>query len=269
MNSRSLFFLMVLTLTSINTMRLAATPWATPVLESTPNTDESQIAIHPEGNMVVISTIEYGLNHVIEAKTYRHSTNSWSEPKYLSTFDMDAHNPRITVDPEGNAVVIWQITDGIQERLQAAIYTSSTDSWSSTKNLSKMTSNISVTHVGMSESGNVFIGWKKSNPDKEIFKSVTFSQALEKWSRPNTQILSQKEPEQSQLSEELSKKTVLLAEQLVKMMRTPEKCNCKEINPLISLICQTDSQGTTCSIQEHLCEDSCPVHGVSNKVSVK
>jgi len=171
----------------MNFLSLPACTWATPVIELK-SIYGPQIAIDRDGNIIEISIANQSTNRVVEATTYRHSTNSWSKPIVLSALDMNASNIRLTVDPDGNAAAIWQITDGQHEKIQTALYTSSEDIWSSTSDISEMEQNIVVTHVAMAETGNIFVAWKKSNNHLGGLKTVTFTRGRDKAAKTILQI---------------------------------------------------------------------------------
>lgn len=189
MDSRRYSFFLMVAAAAMKCVPIAASIWATPLFELKLDLSESQVAIDDDGNIIEVLNSDYGLNHVVEAKTYRNAPNSWSDFIPLSTLDVDAHSLRLVVDPKGNAVAVWQISDGVQEKVQAAIYSSSANSWSKTKDLSEFDINLSISHVAMGESGNIFVAWKQSSDDYDIFSTVIYSQASHKWSKPTSKIL--------------------------------------------------------------------------------
>lgn len=160
---------------------LIASTWATPVIEPTPG--EPQIAVHKDGNMVVLSESDNGQTHVVEASIYDHSANAWSPPINLSTAELNAHKYRLAVDPVGNAVAIWQVTDGTYDKIQASIYSKATNTWSSVKDISEMEEGLLITHLAMDESGNIFAAWKEQLETYDLMWTVTYSSADKKWSK--------------------------------------------------------------------------------------
>lgn len=177
MNSRSCSFFLIFLI--MKCLPLSSLTWATPVLEQKPT--EPVIVMDEQGNILEISKRKEGKNTVIQAQTYNQSANIWSQPVDLSRIDIDAHHPKIAIDPKGNAIATWQISDGIYECVQTAFYHASTDKWTPAKDLTGFEKDLFVTHLAMGEEGNAFVAWKQG--DQTPSKTITFSRALNKWSK--------------------------------------------------------------------------------------
>lgn len=192
MNSH--YWMIFLIVAAIKCLPLSALTWATPIFEL--NSDEPQIAISENGNVIVIVRKKYEPNHMIEATTYKHSTNCWSDPIFLSELDKDVSQQRLAVDPVGNAIVVWQANDGVYYKIQTAIYSVSSGTWMNVKDLSGKEKNSVLTHAAMDEFGNAFAAWKIPNEKDDTFTTTTFSETSKTWSKPMSKRIPKENPDE-------------------------------------------------------------------------
>lgn len=177
-------FLLFFVVLATRFLPLPSLTWATPMVEV--NEFEPLIVLDDQGNILEIQQKQEEFHTQIQAQTYHQETNKWSPSIDLSTLGMNAHNPKIATDPNGNALAIWQVTDGIYECVQASYYNASTDKWSPAENLTPLEKDLVVTHVAMNEHGNGFAAWKHGENTR---RTVTFSKKSNKWEAYKTSIL--------------------------------------------------------------------------------
>ncbi|MFC1841622.1 hypothetical protein ACFLYA_00960 [Candidatus Dependentiae bacterium] len=126
-----------------------------------------QVAMDSTGNAVAVWQISDGSNVRIQAKRYDAETDSWVNPAtgiYLSDPGQDAGLPQVAMDSAGNAIAVWQRSDGSNTIIQAKRYDARTDSWSTTAtNLSAPGKNASQPQVAMNPAGNAVAVWKRSD----------------------------------------------------------------------------------------------------------
>jgi hypothetical protein len=82
------------------------------------NGDQPQVAVDSSGNAVVVWRRFDGTNYRIQARA-RSSAGALSAVQKLSASGQTAFAPDIAEDPSGNAVVVWQRSDGANYRIQA------------------------------------------------------------------------------------------------------------------------------------------------------
>jgi hypothetical protein len=164
---------------------LPSVPWATPVLDNNPN--DALIVVDDQGNILEVSQKKEEMNTVIQAQVYHQNSNTWSSSIDLSGLEMDAHHLKIATDPEGNAVAMWQLTDGVYECIQAAFYNASKNAWTPAKNLTELEKDLQITHLAMNAQGDAFAAWKESNNRS---KTATFSQKSKTWKTADSPNLS-------------------------------------------------------------------------------
>lgn len=169
-------------------MLAAASTWVTP-LPTEIGSDEPQISFDLNGNIVELIQIPHGLNRVVFASTYKNLENSWSDLLQLSIMSGDVQDLRLVVDPCGNACAVWKLREGNLEKIQAAVYKTANDQWSSSVDLSALSGEICITHAAMNGSGDIFVAWKEIFNNYDTFYTITFSKELEKWSKPNSERL--------------------------------------------------------------------------------
>ena len=80
---------------------------------------KAQVALNSQGDAVVVWERFNGANEIIEAAS-RPAGGSWQAPVELSAAGHNASSPQIAVDPEGDAVVVWERDNGANEVIEAA-----------------------------------------------------------------------------------------------------------------------------------------------------
>lgn len=116
--------------------RMAYGPWSSPVTLSTAGEDawDPQVAVGSRGTAVAVWSRSDGPSDRVQATT-RAPNGSWSTPVTLSETGGDALHPQVAVDPNGAATVVWRLSDGGSDRIQAASLASGED-WSTPSTLS-------------------------------------------------------------------------------------------------------------------------------------
>jgi hypothetical protein len=82
---------------------------------------QPQVGVDPRGDAVVVWQSYEGSYYVIQA-TQRPAGGGWSAVQNISTANQDADAPQVAVDPEGDAVAVWESAEGAGRTIQAAAY---------------------------------------------------------------------------------------------------------------------------------------------------
>jgi hypothetical protein len=135
------------------------------------NAGVPQVAVTPTGNAVFTWTLNNGTNDVIQVRS-RSSTGTLSSVQALSTAGQNAEESQIAVDPNGNAVIVWERFDGtdpagnccfkIQTRRRAAAGT-----LSATQTLSNAGQSSFSPQVGVDTNGNAVYAWTSFTGTKD------------------------------------------------------------------------------------------------------
>ncbi|MCW2978480.1 MAG: hypothetical protein JWO14_207 [Solirubrobacterales bacterium] len=83
--------------------------WQTPVdlSAATQNALEPQVAVDPAGDAVAVWERYDGADYIVQASTSPPG-GSWQTPVDLSAAGQDAIEPQVAVDPDGDAVAVWE-----------------------------------------------------------------------------------------------------------------------------------------------------------------
>ena len=138
-----------------------------------------QVAMDDNGNAVIVWNQYDGSNRQIYKSEYRNGT--WTHPADLadniSPDGTDADAPRIAMDNNGNAVIVWTQYDGSNKQIFKSEYRNGT--WTHPRSLSDIDS-ISLygtdadnPQVAMDDNGDAIIVWQQINDSgvSQIFKS--------------------------------------------------------------------------------------------------
>jgi hypothetical protein len=142
-------------------------------------TDIAQVAMDKNGNAIIVWAQYDGANSQIFKSEYRNGL--WTYPADLRNKispDGDARNPRVAMDDNGNAIIIWSEYYGANYQMFKSEYRNG--AWTNPANLSDHFSPNSVPdspwplscQVAMDNNGNAIIVWvQPDGPRGMIFKS--------------------------------------------------------------------------------------------------
>ncbi len=69
-----------------------------------------QVSVTDSGDAIVVWTQNNGAQDVIYAAAYTKSNDTWSTPAEISDANDAAEKPRVSIDPSGKAIAVWQQT---------------------------------------------------------------------------------------------------------------------------------------------------------------
>jgi hypothetical protein len=123
------------------------------------NATQPQVAVDSNGNAVVVWARYDGANFRIEVER-RTSSGGLSLVRSLSAAGQDAFHPQLAMDPDGNAVVVWERADGMNDRIQARRRTSS-GGLSAVQTLSASGQDAIHPQVAVDGDGNAVVVWAR------------------------------------------------------------------------------------------------------------
>jgi hypothetical protein len=162
------------------------TTWTTPVNLSNPGQDARfpQVAVDSAGNAVAVWQRSDGTNTIIQATTLPFGAATWTTPVNLSDPGQDASSSQVKVDPAGNAVAVWQRSDGTNTIIQAATFSFGGATWTTAKNLSSPGQNATRPQIAVDTTGNAVAVWQRSDGTNTIIQAATLPFGGETWATP-------------------------------------------------------------------------------------
>lgn len=157
--------------------------WSEPVtISSTTGVfSNPQIAVSPDGYVVVVFQRDTGPNIVLQAVT-RSLTGNWSRPVNVSSGDLDAGRAKVAIDNHNNAVAVWRSFDDINFIIQAADLPFG-KKWSSPVDLSEPGEDAQDPDVAIDTHSIATAIWARESGSNSIIQSS--SQEFGKsWSKP-------------------------------------------------------------------------------------
>jgi PKD domain len=131
---------------------------------------EPQVAVDAAGDAVAVWSREDGAHHVVQAAS-RPAGGSWSPPEDLSAPGRDALEPRLAVNAAGDAVAVWQRSNGSRTVVQSASRRAG-GSWSTPVDLSDATWNADEPAVAVSPTGEAIALWSRYDGLRDIVQSA-------------------------------------------------------------------------------------------------
>jgi hypothetical protein len=120
----------------------------------------SQVGEDSGGNALVVWERFDGTNHRVQART-RTAGGDLLATQTLSAAGHDANDPQVAVNPStGDAVVVWQRSDGTNNRVQDRARTAA-GTWSAIQTLSDAGGDAGDPQVGLDSAGNAVVVWER------------------------------------------------------------------------------------------------------------
>lgn len=150
-----------------NRYAAAAQAWGTAqAVENNPGfADAPQIAMSGVGNAIVVWRQFDGAQNSVWANRYVAATNLWDPAQLIETDNTGgASAPQIAVDGSGNAIVVWQQSDGVRTNIWANRYMAATDTWDIAQIIeTDNAGDASGAQVAMESAGNAVAVWHQSD----------------------------------------------------------------------------------------------------------
>lgn len=143
------------------------------------DTRRPQVAVDEAGDAVAVWQQARGDNDAILAVT-RPAGGAWSAPAVLSALGQNARGPQVALDQYGDAVAVWQRSNGRHLIVQSAMLPAH-GSWSRPVNLSAPGRSASGAQVAVDSAGDAVAVWSRSEGSRRVVQSATLDRS---WSRP-------------------------------------------------------------------------------------
>jgi hypothetical protein len=122
---------------------------------------EAQVTMNEGGDAVAVWDRSDGANSRVQA-AFRPAGGSFSAPVNISAAGQDAVAPQVAIDQTGDAVAVWERSDGTDVRVQAA-FRPAGGSFAAPTNISDAGENALDPHVAMDQVGNAVAVWQQSD----------------------------------------------------------------------------------------------------------
>jgi hypothetical protein len=141
----------------------AAAGWLPPVTISTSGGDAltGEVAVDSAGNALALWARSQGKRWVIQA-VYRPLHGLWQAPRDLSAPSSLAGAPQVAFDRDGNALAVWERSDGNHLFVQASSRSRPSGRWSKPQDLSRGGGDCVFPQVAIDADGNALAVWLRS-----------------------------------------------------------------------------------------------------------
>ena len=123
--------------------------------------DAPHVAFDASGNAVAVWSRSNGTNAIVQASS-RPAGGAWQPAQDLSALGQEANSPRVTLDSGGNAMAVWQRSNGTNDIVQAS-YRPVGGAWQAAEDLSAPGQDASFQRVALDAAGNAVAIWRRSN----------------------------------------------------------------------------------------------------------
>ncbi|HEX3737348.1 MAG TPA: PKD domain-containing protein [Solirubrobacterales bacterium] len=146
--------------------------WGVPVDLSAggENADSPSVAVDPAGDAVAVWRRYDGTDEIIQAST-RTAGGVWQAPVDLSESGENAYRPQIAVDGAGDAVAVWDRSDGVHTIVQAASRPAG-GSWGPSVDLSAAGESAVEAQVAVDPAGDAVVVWQRYNGTNDVVQAA-------------------------------------------------------------------------------------------------
>jgi hypothetical protein len=162
--------------------------WGTAVLIETDDSGDANnasVAIDASGNAVAVWSQEDSTNtNNVWSNRYTASTGLWGTAVLIETDNTGgAYNPRVAMNASGNAVAVWNQSDGTRDNIWSNHYTASTGLWSTATLVeTDNAGSASDARVAVDVTGNAMAVWRQSDGTINNIWSNRYTASTGLWS---------------------------------------------------------------------------------------
>lgn len=151
-------------------VRAAGGAWGTAENLSAGGAHSPQVAVDPAGNAIAVWYLTNGTTSTVQAAV-RPTGGPWGSPQDVSAPGDGAGLPQVGVDAAGDAVAVWDGSDGSNDIVQASARPAG-GAWSPPQDLSALGQNAMAPQVALDPAGNADAVWERSNGSAYVIQAA-------------------------------------------------------------------------------------------------
>jgi hypothetical protein len=137
-----------------------------------------QVAIDGQGDAVATWSRTNANRDVVEAAVGRGATSTWQAPVALSGLGANVEEaPKVAANAQGEAIVVWERSDGANEIVEAATGQASSGVWKAAVPLSVKGQNAQEQQISLDAEGNAAAVWRRFDGTDYITEAAGFDAA--------------------------------------------------------------------------------------------
>ena len=146
--------------------------WSLPskLSDGTQNAERPQIAVDAAGDAVAVWARSNSTHLVVEAATHP-TGGGWSLPSKLSDEAQSAFNARVAIDAVGDAVAVWERSNGTHEVIEATRHPAG-GNWSAPNKLSDEAQTAAEPQVAVDQAGDAVAVWDRFNGTNQVVEAA-------------------------------------------------------------------------------------------------
>jgi hypothetical protein len=134
-----------------------------------------QVAIDGQGDAVATWSRTNANRDVVEAAVGRSATSTWQAPVALSGLGANVEEaPKVAANAQGEAIVVWERSDGTNEIVEAAAGQASSGVWKAAVPLSGKGQNAQEQQISLDGEGNAAAVWRRFDGTDYITEAAGF-----------------------------------------------------------------------------------------------
>lgn len=167
-----------------NRFSAASGTWGTAQLIETDNVGSArapQVALDANGNALAVWVQFDGTRNNIWANRFSAASGTWGAAQLIETESGNADAPQITLDADGNAIAVWDQSDGTRSNIWANHFSAAGNTWGTAQLIEAESGNARAPQVALDANGNAIAVWAQSDGTRNNIWANRFSAASGTW----------------------------------------------------------------------------------------
>jgi hypothetical protein len=164
----------------------AAPTWLSPTSVTPPGdaSDDPQVAVNADGEAVAVWSYYNGSHEVVQASVRPATGGGWQTPVTLSDTSQNASYPQVAINPQGEAIVVWERYNGSHNVVQASVRPAPGESWQTPVNLSETNHEAYLPQLAIAPNGEAIAVWELYNGSHAFVQASVRPAPGESWQTP-------------------------------------------------------------------------------------
>jgi len=128
-----------------------------------------RVVLDPQGNAVAVWERSSGENYIVQSAIRQSGSTTWQPAVDLSESGPELKSPMVAVDPQGNAVAVWErFNKETKEKIiQSSVRPAGSGAWQAPTDISKTGGSAREPQIALDPQGNAVAVWERDNSEKE------------------------------------------------------------------------------------------------------
>ena len=142
---------------------------------------QPQIAVEKNGDAIAVWVQSDGTRYNIYSNRFTKSSNSWGTEEMIEIEGESAFQPQIAIDQNGDAIAVWEQSDGTIYNIYSNRFTKASNSWGSENVIETGIGAAFQPQIAIDKSGDAIAVWEQSDGIRSRIYSNSYNKESHSW----------------------------------------------------------------------------------------